>query len=75
MLALQRNSGEYVVIGENIIVQVVEVGNQLRLAIEAPKDVKIQRGEVYEETHTTPVCIRRNQTRADTPKTGFNRAT
>lgn len=52
MLVLGRKPGEYVVIGNNIKVKVVksEAGD-LRLAIEAPRDVKITRGEVWEEEH------------------------
>lgn len=50
MLVLGRKPGEYVVIGENIKVKVVksETGD-LRLAIDAPKEIKITRGEVWEE--------------------------
>ena len=49
MLVLGRKPGEYVVIGENIIVKVVrsEAGD-LRLAIDAPRDINIVRGEVFE---------------------------
>jgi carbon storage regulator len=49
MLVLGRKPGEYVVIDDKIIVKVVksEAGD-LRLAIDAPKDVPIVRGEVYE---------------------------
>ena len=49
MLVLGRKPGEYVVIGEDVFVKVVrsEQGD-LRLAIEAPKHVKITRGEIYE---------------------------
>ena len=35
-------------IGDNIVVNVVEVqGDNVRIAIEAPRDVKIYRGEIY----------------------------
>ncbi len=49
MLVLGRKPGEYVVIDDKIIVKVVksEAGD-LRLAIDAPKDISIVRGEVYE---------------------------
>ncbi|MDX9872630.1 MAG: carbon storage regulator [Clostridia bacterium] len=49
MLVLGRKPGEYVVIDDKIIVKVVrsEKGD-LRLAIEAPKELNIIRGEVYE---------------------------
>ncbi|KJS22295.1 MAG: carbon storage regulator [Clostridiaceae bacterium BRH_c20a] len=49
MLVLGRKPGEYVMIGENIKVKVVKSDKgALRFAIEAPKDVSIVRGEVYE---------------------------
>ena len=49
MLVLGRKPGEYVIIGENIIVKVIrsEEGD-LRLAIDALKEINIVRGEVYE---------------------------
>lgn len=49
MLVLGRKPGEYVVIGDNIKVKVVKSDDgHLRLAIDAPRDVNIVRGEVYE---------------------------
>lgn len=57
MLSLGRNPGEYLVIGDDIIIQVVSMERDLRLSIEAPKDVKIVRGEVYEKDHPTPKCL------------------
>ncbi len=50
MLVLGRKPGEYVMIGEDIKVKVVrsEDGN-LRLAIQAPKDLMIVRGELTEQ--------------------------
>ncbi|ADK14037.1 carbon storage regulator [Clostridium ljungdahlii] len=50
MLVLGRKPGEYIVIGDNIKVKVIksEAGD-LRLAIDAPRDVEITRGEVWEE--------------------------
>lgn len=50
MLVIGRKPGEYIVIDEKIKVKVVksEDGN-LRLAIDAPKEMKIIRGEIYEE--------------------------
>lgn len=49
MLALTRRLGERLVIGDDIVVTVVEVrGDSVRLAIEAPKTVKIYRGEIYD---------------------------
>ena len=44
MLVLGRNVGEYVVINENIFVRVVKQNGDLKLAIDAPKDIKIAGG-------------------------------
>lgn len=50
MLVLGRRPGEYVVINENIIVKVVkDEKSGLRLAIDAPRDIKIVRGELFEK--------------------------
>lgn len=59
MLSLGRNPGQYVVIGDNIVIQVVSMDGELRLAIDAPKDMPIQRGEVYELEHVPPHCIQK----------------
>jgi carbon storage regulator len=50
MLVLGRKPGEYVMIGDKIKVTVIksDYGN-LRLAIEAPQDVEITRGEIVAE--------------------------
>lgn len=47
MLVLGRKSGEYVVVDNKIIIKVIksEEGH-LRLAIDAPKDISIVRGEL-----------------------------
>ena len=50
MLVLGRKPGEYVMIGHNIKVKVIRSAEgDLRLAIEAPKDVTIMRGELVEK--------------------------
>ena len=49
MLALTRKPGERIVIGDNIVVTVVDIkGDNIRLAIEAPREIKIYRGEIYD---------------------------
>jgi len=49
VLVLGRKPGEYVMIGDDIMVKVVRGSKgDLRLAIRAPQSVKIVRGEVYE---------------------------
>lgn len=49
MLALTRKPGDKIFIGDNISVTIVEVkGDNVRIAVDAPRDIKIYRGEIYE---------------------------
>ena len=48
MLVLTRKPKQQIMIGDNIVVNVVEVqGDNVRIAIEAPREIKIYRGEIY----------------------------
>lgn len=48
MLVLTRDIGETFSVGDDITVQILGVnGNQVRLGISAPKDIKVHRAEVY----------------------------
>lgn len=49
MLVLTRKIGEKLLIGEDIVVTVLDVrGDNIRLGIDAPRGVTIQRSEVIE---------------------------
>ena len=49
MLVLSRRLGETLVIGDNVKVNILGIsGNQVRLSIEAPKEVSVHREEVYQ---------------------------
>ncbi len=49
MLVLSRKEGESVIIDGKITVMVVEIrGDKVRLGIEAPKDVSVNRKEVQD---------------------------
>lgn len=49
MLKLTRKVGETVMIGDNVTVAIIGVkGNQIRIGINAPKDVPVHRKEIYE---------------------------
>ena len=51
MLILTRRVGETLMIGDNISVTVLGVkGNQVRIGVNAPKDVSIHREEIYQRT-------------------------
>lgn len=49
MLILARKTNESIIIGETIVVSVVEIkGEHVKLGITAPPDVKVYRQEVFE---------------------------
>ncbi len=49
MLVLTRKTGQSIMIGDGVEVQVLSVaGEKVRLGITAPKDVSIFRNEVYD---------------------------
>jgi len=49
MLILSRRHNEKIVIGDDIVISVVEVrGDIVKLGIEAPRNVKVYREEVFE---------------------------
>lgn len=61
MLVLSRKRDERIVIGDNIVITVVEVrGDKVRLGIEAPNDVPVHRQEVLD-------AIRRHSAESETP--------
>ena len=50
MLVLTRRAGESVMIGNDVIITVLEArGDVIRLGIQAPRDVQVHREEVYRE--------------------------
>lgn len=49
MLVLTRKAGEGILIGDDISIKVIELkGGGVRIGIDAPKDKKIYRQEVYD---------------------------
>ncbi|WP_392561532.1 carbon storage regulator CsrA [Orbus sturtevantii] len=52
MLILTRRVGETLIIGDDVAITVLGVkGNQVRIGINAPKDVSIHREEIYNRIH------------------------
>ncbi len=49
MLILSRKLNEKIVIGDGVVVSIIEIrGDQVKLGIDAPKTVKVFRQEVYD---------------------------
>lgn len=49
MLILTRRVGETLMVGDDVTVTVLGVkGNQVRIGVNAPKDVAVHREEIYE---------------------------
>jgi len=58
MLVLSRQRDESIIIGDNIVVTIVDIrGDKVRLGIDAPSEIPVHRREVFE-------AIRRENLRA-----------
>ncbi len=54
MLVLARRVGEALVIGDDVVVHILgATGNQVRIGIDAPRNVSVHREEIYERIQTT----------------------
>ena len=52
MLILTRRIGETLMIGDDVQVHVLGVkGNQVRIGVDAPKEVEVHREEIYLKIH------------------------
>ncbi len=65
MLVLTRRTGESIVIGEQIVVTVLEVrSDQVRLGIQAPRSVQVHREEVVRRVEGENVAAAASTARA-----------
>lgn len=56
MLILTRRVGETLVIGDDVTITVLGVrGNQVRVGVNAPKDVAVHREEIYQRDRKSVV--------------------
>jgi len=62
LLVLTRKKGEKIVIGDNIVLTVVDIkGDQIQLGIEAPRDIPVHREEVYKEIQEENIKSRKTE--------------
>ena len=62
MLVLSRQRDESIIIGDNIVITIVDIrGDKVRLGIEAPTEIPVHRQEVYD-------AIQRENARAASEK-------
>ena len=70
MLILTRKSGEAIRIGDHVTLKIMEIrGGQVRIGIEAPRDISVHREEVFEQAR------RQNQRAAQSSPTDPERLT
>jgi carbon storage regulator len=49
MLVLSRQRDESIIIGDNVVVTVVDIrGDKVRLGIQAPQEIPVHRREIYD---------------------------
>jgi carbon storage regulator len=67
VLVLSRRTGESVIIGDDIVVTVLEVrGDVVRVGIDAPRSVRVHREEVYRELEAANRSAAEASTKAET---------
>ena len=55
MLILTRRQGESIIVGDNVRITVISVkGNQVRIGVEAPRSVSVQRQEIVGKKDLAP---------------------
>ena len=70
MLILTRRIGETLVIGDNVQITVLGVrGNQVRIGVDAPKDVGVHRKEIYDRIQGDDQGISEKPNKGMGPKT------
>ena len=61
MLVLTRRPGEWITIGDDVVVKVLSVkGDQIQLGIEAPREVRVDRGEIHDQIVAATEAARRS---------------
>lgn len=51
MLVLCRRAGEKIRLGEDIVITIPQVGSQVKVGIDAPRETPVHRDEIYQRVN------------------------
>ena len=71
MLILSRKIGQSLVIGEKIVVRILEVsGDNVKIGVEAPRDIPVHRQEIFEaiKEENQAAALVKSSVSSDLPK-------
>lgn len=54
-LVLTRRSGEQIRIGTDIVITILQTGNQVKVGIDAPREMPVHREEIYQRVNAGKV--------------------
>ena len=62
MLVLARKVNESIIIGDNTEIMIVEIkGDQVKIGINAPKEISVYRGEIYQEIQNENIAAAKSK--------------
>lgn len=55
MLVLTRRAGEKIRLGTDIVITILQTGNQVKVGIDAPREMPVHREEIYQRVNAGKV--------------------